>query len=199
MKTVLIVDDTKNIRLLLSKCLELENYTVHAATNATEALELVSLHTFDVAFIDIKMPNISGTALLELLRAKGFTFPVIIMTAFGTIKNAVTTTQLGAKAYLQKPFTAVTIRKTLCEVFQDEILSPEIDSPLKQFPDTALKTKSKTLVENNLSFANLNLSLCDNATNPTIYHNIGECLISIGELEKGNLFKDFSSKLSHLK
>lgn len=199
MKTVLIVDDTKNIRLLLSKCLELENYTVHAATNATEALLLVEQHNFDVAFIDIKMPNISGTALLELLRAKGFNFPVIIMTAFGTIKNAVTTTQMGAKAYLQKPFTAITIRKTLCEVFQDEILSPEIDSPLKNSLQTDIKSEPITTIENNLSFASLNLALSDNATNPIIYNNIGEYLISIGQLEKGNLFKDFSIKLSNLK
>lgn len=199
MKTVLIVDDTKNIRLLLSKCLELENYTVHAATNATEALELVSLHTFDVAFIDIKMPNISGTALLELLRAQGFTFPVIIMTAFGTIKNAVTTTQMGAKAYLQKPFTATTIRKTLCEVFQDETLSPKIDSTSNLCPNQTLNVETKPILENNLTFDNFNLSLSDNPTSSNIYNNIGDYLISIGCTEKGNLFKEFSDKLSKIK
>ncbi|NKF07977.1 response regulator [Clostridium gasigenes] len=185
MKTALVVDDTKNIRLLLSKCLENENYIVHAASNATEALELVSKHNFDIAFIDIKMPNISGTALLELLRSKGHTFPVIIMTAFGTIRNAVTTTQLGAKAYLQKPFTALTIRKTLLEVFPNDISS--------------LETSSKDIIENNLSFNSLKLSLCDNPTNPSIYKEIGEVLINLGETEKGELFRDFSDKLNKLK
>lgn len=188
MKTVLIVDDTKNIRLLLSKCLEHENYIVYSATNATEALELVSKYPFDVAFIDIKMPNISGTALLELLRAQGYTFPVIIMTAFGTIKNAVTTTQMGAKAYLQKPFTAITIRKTLFEVFPDEELH------LKEDDMECINT-----IHRDLSFNSFNISLLDDPTNPNIYNNIGEILIQLGEHEKGLLFKDFSSKLNKIK
>lgn len=185
MRTVLVVDDTKNIRLLLSKCLENENFIVHSATNATDALDLVSKHTFDVAFIDIKMPNISGTALLELLRKAGHTFPVIIMTAFGTIKNAVTTTQMGAKAYLQKPFTSSTIRKTLLEVFPN-------DMPL-------VETEPKSIIEKNLSFNNLKISLSSDPTNPSIYEHIGSLLINIGEKEKGELFKDFSNKLTLLK
>ena len=185
MKTALVVDDTKNIRLLLSKCLENENYSIHSATNATEAIELVSKYTFDVAFIDIKMPNMSGTALLELLRSKGYTFPVIIMTAFGTIKNAVTTTQMGAKAYLQKPFTASTIRKTLLEVFPDD--------------EAQIETVPKTSIGKNLSFHSCKISLSENITNPNIYSEMGDLLIKLGEIERGMLFKDFSNKLSSLK
>lgn len=185
MRTALVVDDTKNIRLLLSKCLENENFIVHSATNGTDALELVSNHNFDVAFIDIKMPNMSGTTLLELLRCNGHAFPVIIMTAFATIKNAVTTTQMGAKAYLQKPFTSATIRKTLLEVFPDYTQPINIESN---------KTLSK-----DLSLAALSLSLANDATSPIIYKKIGDALISLGEIEKGELFKEFSNKLNMLK
>lgn len=184
MKTALVVDDTKNIRLLLSKCLENENYTVHSATNATEALELVSNYNFDIAFIDIKMPNISGTALLELLRSRGYMFPVIIMTAFGTIKNAVTTTQMGAKAYLQKPFTAITIRKTLLEIFPNDILV-SIKSP-------------DLILEKDPIFKNLKSSLSEDPTNPNIYKELGEALIRMGKTKQGNLFKDFSNSLALL-
>lgn len=184
MKTALVVDDTKNIRLLLSKCLENENYIVHSATNATEALDLVSNHTFNIAFIDIKMPNISGTALLELLRSQGYMFPVIIMTAFGTIKNAVITTQLGAKSYLQKPFTANTIRKTLLEVFPDDKLSSE--------------PEAKYILEKNLSLNNYKTRLLTDPTNPIIYKEISTLLINNGEIEKGELFRDFFNKLTLL-
>lgn len=184
MKTALVVDDTKNIRLLLSKCLENETYIVHSATNATEALDIISKHTFDVAFIDIKMPNMSGTTLLELIRSNGHTFPVIIMTAFGTIKNAITTTQMGARAYLQKPFTAVTIRKTLLEIFPDEIFH--------------IETTPKGMDEKNISFHNLKISQCESMDNHNIYKEIGDRLIALGEIEKGNLFKDFSNKLNTL-
>jgi two-component system, OmpR family, response regulator len=106
MKKVLIVDDTKNIRNLLTTCLELNGYTVSSAKNGMEALELISQEFFDIAFIDIKMPELSGTEVLRRIRAKGISIPVVIMTAFATVKNAVECTQLGAVAYLQKPFTA---------------------------------------------------------------------------------------------
>ena len=119
MKTALIVDDTKNIRILLSHCLKDSGFTVHCASNGSEALELISNIDFDIAFIDIKMPIMSGTALLEQIRKDGYKFNIVIMTAFATIKNAVTTTKLGAIAYLQKPFTANTIHKILDEIFPD--------------------------------------------------------------------------------
>ena len=169
MKTILIVDDTKNIRLLLSKTLENEGYTVFQAKNAIEALTLVKTSNFDLAFIDIKMPNISGTMLLEQIRDEGFEFPVIIMTAFGTIKNAITTTNLGAKAYLQKPFTGTTIKKTLDELFCS---------------DTAISDEKAIL---DILLANNNL--------PKGYLIAGDYLTLNGQLEKGNLFKDFGNKL----
>lgn len=183
MKNALIVDDTKNIRLLLSKCLENENYNVFLATNATEALELVSTNTFEVAFIDIKMPNMSGTALLEELRCRGYEFPVIIMTAFGTIKNAVTTTKLGAKVYLQKPFTSNTIRKTLLEIFPENELSSDKEEI------SSIDTKLTKIKED----------LYKNPLNEKIYENLGDILINLGEVEKGKLFKEFSLKLLDLK
>ncbi|MBM7833538.1 response regulator [Clostridium sardiniense] len=186
MKNALIVDDTKNIRLLLSKCLENENFNVFLATNANEALELVSTNNFEVAFIDIKMPNMSGTALLEELRCRGYEFPVIIMTAFGTIKNAVTTTKLGAKVYLQKPFTANTIRKTLLEIFPEN----KLDS------DKSDKEKSVS-IDNKLT--KVKEGLYQNPLNEKLYENLGNILIDLGESEKGKLFKELSLKLLDLK
>lgn len=196
MRTALVVDDTKNIRLLLSKCLENENFIVHSATNASDALDLVSKHAFDVAFIDIKMPNMSGTTLLEVLRSNRHAFPVIIMTAFATIKNAVTTTQMGAKAYLQKPFTSATIRKTLLEVFptDESKLIPNSEPSLT----SNVITNTKVTTEKNLSFHSLNLSLSSDPSNPIIYKELGDLLINLGEIEKGELFKDFSNKLTML-
>lgn len=118
MKRVLIVDDTKNIRLLLTKCLELEGYKVLTAVDGQEALELFRHEEFDLAFLDIKMPQLSGTEVLKKIREQGVTTPVIIITAYATIKNAVECTQLGAVAYLQKPFTSDKVRSVLNELSQ---------------------------------------------------------------------------------
>lgn len=116
MKKVLIVDDTKNIRTLLTTCLELYGYETVIAKNGFEALELFSTERIDLAFIDIKMPEISGTEVLRRIRAMGITIPVIIMTAFATVKNAIECTRLGAVAYLQKPFTADKVNNLLSEL-----------------------------------------------------------------------------------
>ena len=113
---VLVVDDTKNIRLLLTQCLEFEGYTVTTAGNGTEALEILSRQSFDLIFLDVRMPELSGTEVLRQMRKMGIHSPVVMITAFGTVKNAVECTQLGAVAYLQKPFTENKVKQVLEEV-----------------------------------------------------------------------------------
>ncbi len=117
LKRALVVDDTKNIRVLLKTCLELEGFEVFTASDAAVALELLKNTQMDIAFIDIKMPEISGTELLKKMRDDGSKTPVVIMTAFASIKNAVECTRMGAVAYLQKPFTANKIRALLTEIW----------------------------------------------------------------------------------
>jgi two-component system OmpR family response regulator len=116
MKQVLVVDDTKNIRNMLSTCLEMEGYHVTAAADGNEALRLFQAERFDLAFLDIKLPELSGTSVLQRIRAMGIMTPVIIMTAFATVRNAVECTKLGAVAYLQKPFTAERVRQVVKEI-----------------------------------------------------------------------------------
>ncbi len=113
---VLVVDDTKNIRTLLATCLEIEGYEVVSATNGREALDLLLTEGFDLVFLDIKLPEISGTEVLRKIRETGIKIPVVIMTAFATVKNAVECTKMGAMAYLQKPFTPEKVRQTLNDI-----------------------------------------------------------------------------------
>jgi two-component system OmpR family response regulator len=113
---VLVADDTKNIRALLTKCLEFEGYVVKTAVDGKTALEIIPKERFDLIFLDIRMPEISGTEVLRRIREMGINTPVVIITAFATVKNAVDCTQLGAVAYLQKPFTETKIKSVLEEV-----------------------------------------------------------------------------------
>jgi two-component system, OmpR family, response regulator len=116
MKKVLVVDDTKNIRMILTKCLELEGYEVMTASDGKQALETFLTHNFDLAFLDIKLPEIRGTEVLKRIREQGIKTPVIIITAYATVKNAVECTNMGAVAYVQKPFSADKIRSVLKEM-----------------------------------------------------------------------------------
>jgi DNA-binding response OmpR family regulator len=113
LKRALIADDTKNIRNLLTTCLEVNGYEVTTANNGEQALEEFKSNSFDFAFLDIKMPEISGTEVLRRVRALGIDTPIVMMTAFATVKNAVECTKLGAVAYLQKPFTADKVKNML--------------------------------------------------------------------------------------
>lgn len=113
---VLVADDTKNIRILLMKCLQLEGYEVQTAKDGGEALEALLHGAFDLAFLDIKMPLFSGTEVLKKAREMGICTSIIIITAYATVKNAVECTQMGAVAYLQKPFTAEKVRNVLTEL-----------------------------------------------------------------------------------
>lgn len=121
MKKVLVVDDTKNIRMILTKCLELEGYEVMTATDGKQALEMFMTHTFDLAFLDIKLPEIRGTEVLKRIRGLGIKTPVIIITAYATVKNAIDCTNMGAVAYVQKPFSADKIRTVLKEMDNNPI------------------------------------------------------------------------------
>lgn len=137
---VLVVDDTKNIRALLTKCLELAGYTVKTAEDGRTALSMIEKERFDLAFLDIKMPLLSGTEVLRRMRDMGVTMPVIIITAYATVKNAVDCTQLGAVAYLQKPFTADKIKTVLNEI----MTSPAVSSCSQRNP----KASSTAFTEN---------------------------------------------------
>lgn len=65
MKRAIVIDDTKNIRNLLIICLDVNGYTVTTASNGYEALTLFQLDSFDIAFWNIKIPEISGTEVLR--------------------------------------------------------------------------------------------------------------------------------------
>ncbi|MBR6700253.1 MAG: response regulator [Firmicutes bacterium] len=124
MKRALVVDDTKNIRILLEKTLELEGFTVETASTGSEALDKLRSQEYDLVFLDIKLPEVSGTEVLRKIRSEGNNTPVIIITAYPTVKNAVDCIQLGAITYLQKPFTADRLKNTLKQFNLDIASSP---------------------------------------------------------------------------
>ena len=153
MKKVLVVDDTRNIRNLLTTCLELNEYTVVTANNGLQAIELILGESFDIAFIDVKMPGMSGTEVLRRIRSLGYSFPVIIMTAYATVRNAVECTKLDAVAYLQKPFTVDRVNDVLNALQKSTIEEDSFDDLIIKSKDLmdkdnqleALKTLSKAL------------------------------------------------------
>ncbi len=187
MKTVLVVDDTKNIRILLSTCLELEGYRVLTASNGKEALELFEKEKLDLAFLDIKMPELSGTEVLKRIRDQGIETPVIIITAFATVKNAIECTRMGAVAYLQKPFTADKILHVLEELKLKEQQEKE------QLEQENLEAQVRKLVEErafNKAVDLLKKAVCADPSKGETYKLLGDVYSIMGNEEMANKFHD---------
>jgi DNA-binding NtrC family response regulator len=100
---LLIVDDEKSQRDLLSGFLSKKGYQVHTAANGEEALELYHKVFSPVAVVDMKMPGMDGIELLSRLREINPFIQVVVLTAFGSVETAVAAMKAGAFDYLTKP------------------------------------------------------------------------------------------------
>ncbi|MCC7386059.1 MAG: sigma-54-dependent Fis family transcriptional regulator [Deltaproteobacteria bacterium] len=103
-RTVLIVDDEVNLRKVLEAMLRREGYHVLTASDGQEALERLAKHPVDLVLTDLRMPKLDGMSLLRQVLAEYTGIPVIILTAHGTVDNAVEAMKLGAFDFLTKPF-----------------------------------------------------------------------------------------------
>ena len=190
MKKVLVVDDTKNIRMLLTTCLELKGYEVLTAEDGKSAIDIVKneKYNIDIIFLDIRMPEMNGTEVLKVIRDMGIKCPVIIMTAYATVKNAVDCTKLGAVAYLQKPFSPDRVSYILDEILE----STELYNENLKAEDTIILKSKDLMAEGKFeeAYDNLKTALALNPYNREIYFLISEVNRSIDKLEEAQLFKD---------
>lgn len=105
MQTILVVDDEALMRNFLVETLQRSHYEVKSASCVTEGIALLDRHSFDLVITDMRMPDGSGIDILRRLHEKHPNTLSIVITAFGTIENAVEAMRLGAFNYLIKPFS----------------------------------------------------------------------------------------------
>jgi len=101
---VLIIDDEAEIRESLQTLLELEGFAVETAASGEAGLQRIGEHPFDLILLDLTLPGRNGMEVLAEIRAHGTGLPVIMITAFGTVENAVRAMQGGAANFVQKPW-----------------------------------------------------------------------------------------------
>jgi DNA-binding NtrC family response regulator len=102
--SVLIIDDEAAIRESLETLLELEGYGVASAASADEGLSRIADRSFDLVLLDLALPDRNGIDLLAELHAHDPELAVIMITAYGTVENAVKAMQAGATNFVQKPW-----------------------------------------------------------------------------------------------
>jgi DNA-binding NtrC family response regulator len=104
-ENILVVDDEPDMRDALTAALRREGLCVSTAANGVEALEKVQGQPFDLIITDVRMPRMGGLALLQELKRTSAAIPVIMMTGYGRIEDAVEAMKAGAFDYLLKPFS----------------------------------------------------------------------------------------------
>jgi DNA-binding NtrC family response regulator len=117
------------MQLAVKTCLSRKDFDVTIVNNGLSALELLERENFDLVISDQQMPQMSGSELLANLQKKGSEVPVIMITAYGTITQAVEAMQNGAADFITKPFTAQDLERTV-----ERVLLPESKAARQRAP-----------------------------------------------------------------
>ncbi len=125
-KNILIVDDELLIRDLLYDFFSEKNWIVSVSDSGSNALEILKTRRFDLALVDLKMPEIDGIALIKSIKARYPALPIVIITAFPSFESAVEALRLKIEDYITKPFNINKLFKTVCEILKKPKDQPDI-------------------------------------------------------------------------
>ncbi|MCK6589238.1 MAG: sigma-54 dependent transcriptional regulator, partial [Polyangiaceae bacterium] len=122
-KQILVVDDEANLRKVLSAQLARDGYEVHTAEDGEAALAFLKEHHIDMVITDLRMPKVDGMDLLRAALRDDPSRPVVMITAHGTVDNAVEALKTGAFDYITKPFDQNEVRLVVKKALRTRDLS----------------------------------------------------------------------------
>jgi DNA-binding response OmpR family regulator len=148
---VLIIDDEKGLRLGTKRLLESEGFIADVAENGTEGINLARSKPFDLAIIDLKMPDLDGIEVLKEIRKIDPNIVCFIATAYASYETAIESTKLGAYSYIPKPFTPEELLFQLKKGYEKRLLILEAEKLKKEREERLLeiayeKTRLKTIL-----------------------------------------------------
>lgn len=149
MHRVLVVDDERHIRWVVSRALKTEELEVIEFENGTDFLENMERHRPDLVILDLKMPGIDGLEVLQRVKERQKDLPVIMITAHGTIETAIEAMKMGAHDYITKPFDIDELKIQVSRALNMSNLVHEVkylrDQLESSFSDIELFTKSSKM------------------------------------------------------
>ncbi|MHB1561816.1 MAG: response regulator [Isosphaeraceae bacterium] len=136
-KCLLIVDDEPNVRLMLRTALESSGYRVAEAVDGLSALEQIGSEAgaFAMVLLDLRMPRIDGMETLRRIRERRDPTPVVMLTAHGSVPDAVAAMKLGAIDFLAKPVTPSQLRAVVADVIARNAAIPAA-APVPAAPES---------------------------------------------------------------
>jgi|BEDMetMinimDraft_2_1075160.scaffolds.fasta_scaffold00521_4 Response regulator containing CheY-like receiver, AAA-type ATPase, and DNA-binding domains len=145
---VLIVDDDEGIRASLAAVLKKKDYDVDTAKNGKEAIQKCRKNFYNVLLVDIKLPDMEGVELLKRVPDTVPKMRKIIVTGYPTLNNAVQAVNLGADAYVIKPFDVDNLLLKINEQVSKQKEEKEYsEDKVKEFVEARAKSFEKTLEE----------------------------------------------------
>ena len=123
---ILVAEDDRNIRLVVTACLEPLGYWVEEAKDGREARERLSAKSFDLLLLDLRMPGTDGLTLLREATSELADVVVLVVSAFASVDNVVECMRLGSIDFLQKPFAP----EQLTRAVERALASPTATSPV---------------------------------------------------------------------
>jgi DNA-binding NtrC family response regulator len=137
---ILVIDDEECIRRTISLTLEHASYVVDTAENEKQAIEKAEANFYNLALIDIRLPDLEGTELLTTLKETTPKMVKIILTGYPTLENAIKATNNGVDAYLIKPVNADELLKLIKKHLDKQKQEKEYSQQrLAQFVETRVK------------------------------------------------------------
>ena len=124
---ILVADDEKNIRGSIARYLRLENFESVCVDNGLAARRLLQEQVFSAGIIDLRMPAMDGLQLLRWIRDEGPRLPVIMISAYGEVPDAVEAMKLGARDYLVKPFDPEELVVRLKNIIEAQSLRDRVE------------------------------------------------------------------------
>ena len=146
-KTILVVDDDEHIQEVLEVRLSSAGYEVILASNGNEALDILSRTPLDLVISDIRMPGLDGVGLQARLEKIAPKLPLIFLTAFGSIQDAVQAIKSGAVDYLTKPFDGRELLDKVSSVLSKSGLDRSFVAPAAPDDGGMWETRSQSMKE----------------------------------------------------
>ena len=127
-ENILIVDDDHSVQTLLNRILKRAGYAnIMLADSAESALEIMGKHDFTMILLDVKMPGMDGIDLLKLIKKRDESIIVIMITAFGSIEQAVNCMKIGAHDFISKPFSSDIVLMSIEKALKNRQLVREVE------------------------------------------------------------------------
>lgn len=149
MENILIVDDEEGMRIALSEALKRAGYRTSLSIDGKDALSKIRTSDYSMVITDMKMPKMSGIEVLREVKKTFPQLPVVMITAYGTVENAVEAMKQGAQDYILKPFSFENVVEVVRHGLscRQTLSAPRREKPLPENGNGTIITKNKELLK----------------------------------------------------